>query len=190
MVDITAFAKRIRRRSTIAAGLFFGGALMLVIDFTTKFPTAAKGEFAFVWLFMMAIGGFFYYLSMELPTKEILQLAQDYKGLVTVGEIATGLGINPDLAIRALRHLQQVGMTEPHWQELQKNLWEFPDYVQLPIAEAIDLARKHGGKLTLQDLVARGYTLDVAQQTFETIQQKGLAHEHDGDRLSILLGQK
>jgi hypothetical protein len=73
---------------------------------------------------------------------------------------------------------------------LQKNLWEFPDYVKLPISQVIDLAQKQGGRVTLQDLVASGYSLDVAQQTFDAIQQKGLARRPDADRASILLGQK
>jgi hypothetical protein len=190
MIDITQFSKRIKRRTITAATLFFGGALLLVVDFTTKLPTAEKGEFAFVWLFLMGIGGFFYYLSMELPTKEIMQVAKDNNGLVTVGEIATALDIKPDLALHALRHLQCLGIAEPRWEELQKNLWQFPDYTQLPIADAIDLARKQGGHITLQDLVAHGFTLEIAQQTFETLHKKGIAHDQTGDRLSISLGRK
>ncbi|HUO07827.1 MAG TPA: hypothetical protein VM008_05980 [Phycisphaerae bacterium] len=190
MIDVAQFARRVRRRTRIAAVLFFGGALMLVVDFTTKLPTPEKGEFAFVWLFAMGLGGFIYYLSMELPTKEIMRVAKENNGLVCVGEIATTLDITPDLALRALRHLQRIGIAQPRWEELQKNLWEFPDYMQLPIADAIDLARKHGGKLTLQDLVASGHTLEVAQQTFETIQQKGLGRDQGGETPAIILGAK
>ena len=190
MIDISQFSKRVWRRSVIAATLFFGGALMLVVDYTTKIPTAEKGEFAFVWLFAMGVGGFFYYLSMELPTKEVMQIAEEHKGLVTVGEVSTALGINPDVALRTLYRLQRLGLASPRWEELQKNLWEFPDYVKLPVSQAIDLAQKQGGRLTLQDLVASGYSLDVAQQTFDAIHQKGLARQADADRASILLGQK
>jgi hypothetical protein len=189
MIDIAAFSRRIRRRAIAAATLFFGGAFMLVVDFTTRLPTAEKGEFAFVWVFLMAVGGFFYYLSMELPSKEVMQMAEDRKGLLTVGEIATALAINPDLALRTLHHLQRIGVAAPRWQELQKNLWEFPDYIQLPISQAIDLARQQGGRLTLQDLVASGHSVEIAQQTFDVIQEKGLARQQPTDSLSLLLGQ-
>ena len=49
MVDIAEYARRIRRRMWAAGILFFGGALMMVLDFTTKLPTTEKGEFAAVW---------------------------------------------------------------------------------------------------------------------------------------------
>ncbi|MGN6371284.1 MAG: hypothetical protein ACTHN5_23770 [Phycisphaerae bacterium] len=190
MINISQFSKRIKRRTFAAASLFFGGALMLVVDFTTKIPTAEKGEFAFLWLFLMGLGAFFYYLSMELPTREILQVAKDNNGLITLGELSTALDIKPDLALHALKHLQRLGLAEPRWEELQKNLWQFPDYTQLPIAATIELARKNGGNISLHDLVAHGYTLEVAQQTFDTLHKKGLAQNQPADHLSIPLAQK
>ena len=55
--------------------------------------------------------------------------------------------------------------------------------------QAIDLARQQGGRLTLQDLVASGHSVEIAQQTFDVIQEKGLARQQPTDSLSLLLGQ-
>ena len=174
MMNITDFARRTGRQKRAAALLFVAGAVMLVVDFTTKFPTVEKGEFAAVWLVAMAIGGFLYYRSMELPAKEVLALAESHNGLVTVGELSTALEIDPAVVLRTLGYLQKMGLASQRWGELQRNLWEFPDYVKLPIAETIDLARENKGRVTLGQLVARGLSLDVAQQTLDTLADKGL----------------
>jgi len=177
MIDIADFARRIRRRSILAGLFFFGSAAMLIVDFTTSLPTQVEGEFAFLWLFGLAIGAFFYFLSMELPKKEILQLAETHNGLLSLSEISTALAIDPQTALRTLLLLQRLGIAIPRWQELQKNLWEFPDYLKLPIAETIDLAKKHGGRLSLKDLISAGHSVDVAQQTFDALSEKGLAQK-------------
>jgi hypothetical protein len=175
MPDLTAFSRRLRRLKTAAAALFFAGAGMLVIDFTTKFPTAQKGEFAALWLVAIAVSGYLYYRSMELPATEVLQLAEAKGGLLTLSEIATALNIDPALALRTLQYLQSTGVAAPHWQELQKNLWQFPDYLKLPLAQSLDFAKANGGRVSLKDLLAQGHSVDTAMQTFQTLTDKGLA---------------
>ena len=177
MIDITDFARRIRRRSILAGIFFFGSAAFLVADLTIKMPMQLKGEIAIPWLFGLGVGAYFYFRSMELPKKEILQLAETHHGILSLSEISTALAIDPDLALRTLLLLQRLGVANPRWQELQKNLWEFPDYLKLPIAETIDLAKKHGGRLSLKDLISAGHSVDVAQQTFDAMSEKGLAQK-------------
>ncbi|MEI8194987.1 MAG: hypothetical protein WCI73_03665 [Phycisphaerae bacterium] len=177
MVDLTLFAKRIKRRSLAAGTLFFGGAFLMVLDFTTKLPTPTKGEFAFVWAFVMTLGGFFWWRSMELPSKEILQMAESRNGVLTVTEITTALDIRPELALRTLRFLAAKGLARSCWEQWEKNLWEFPDSVHLPIAQALELARTKGGRVALQDLIAGGHSVQVAEQTFTVLANKGLAHD-------------
>jgi hypothetical protein len=180
MIDIADFARRIRRRRILAGVLFFGGAGLMTVSLFTRLPVMVKGEFAAVWLFVMGIGGYFYFRSMELPVKEIMQLAEDKGGVLTLSEICTALGVDPDVALRALVHLQRVGVAAPRWQEIQKNLWEFPDAIKLPIGEAIDLAKEGGGRVTIRDLVAAGHSVEVAEQTFDAIAEKGLAQQETG----------
>mgnify|MGYP001598852433 FL=1 len=188
MLDVRAFAKRVTRESIATALTFGGSAFMMVVDFTTDFPTAGKGRFAAIWAFGLALGAFFYYLSLELPRAEILQVAQDRGGVVSEGELATSLGVGPEIIKRTLAYLQQLGLACPKWQELEKNLWEFPDYVKLPMGQAIEIARKQGGRVSVADLLGSGHSLDVAEETLETLASKGLGRgEGTGDARAVVL---
>lgn len=177
MVDITDFSRRVKRSSILSGVLFFGGALMMAVDFTTRFPTTEKGEFAVLWAFAMVVGVFFWFRSMELPMKEIMQLAEQHDGLLTVTEIATAMDISPDLVMRALRHLQARGLARVSLRELDRNLWEFPDSAHLPITQALKIAEANGGYLTVADLINAGVTLEIAQQTLAVLQAKGVLKE-------------
>ena len=132
MVDIAAFSRRVRRWAIASGIMFFGSALMMLVDFTTRLPTAEKGEFAAVWLFGMGVGVFFYYRSLELPMKELVAFAQAHNGVLTVSEICTGLNISPELAVRTLKRLHAAGLAQPNWSNLDKNQWEFPDILPKP----------------------------------------------------------
>jgi len=123
----------------------------------------------------VAAGITFLFLAAKTPTADILRLAQSKKGVLTLGEIITTLDVSPGRALRALKQLQKVGLANPRWQELQKNIWEFPDYQELPLQETLDLAHKKGGRVSLKDLLAAGHSLDTAQQTLQTLTDKGLA---------------
>jgi hypothetical protein len=187
MINIAAYARRVRRRRMLAFVAFFGSAGMIALDFSSRLSAVAKLEAAIPWIVGMGIGLAFYYYSLELPKKEILQLAESHNGLLTVSEIATALAIDPDLVLHTLRHMQKIGVANPRWAELHKNLWEFPDYVKLPIAETIDLARAKGGRISMADLMAHGHTADVARQTFETLSDKGLAQRDEADTRSLIV---
>jgi hypothetical protein len=89
--------------------------------------------------------------------------------LLTLPEVSTSLDIDPHLAARALKQLQKLNIASPRWQEYRKNLWEFPDYVHLPLDQAIDIGKAAGGCITLKDLLAQGHSLDTAQQTLDTL---------------------
>lgn len=177
MVDIGDFARRVKRRAMWAGALFFGGAAMLLVDFTTRFPTTAKGEFAILWAFAMGLGLFFWYLSMELPVREILRLAELRDGLLTLTEISTELNVTPGVALKALRHLQAHGLARVSWQTLEKNLYEFPDATDLPLGLAAELAQTANGQLTEAKLVERGVSARLAQQTIQALGQRGLIRE-------------
>lgn len=160
-----------------AGVLFFGGALMLLVDFTTKLPTVEKGEFAVLWLALMAVGGIFYWRSLELPAREILQLAQDNSGLMTVTEITTKLQVSPDLVLRTLRFLATRNLARPSLHEVEKNLWEFPDAMKLPITQAMDLARSNEGHLDVRQIIDLGISPDSAEQTMHVLRTRRLLSE-------------
>jgi hypothetical protein len=147
---------------------------MMALDFTTKLPTVEKGEFAILWAFAMAVGVFFWFRSMELPMKEIMQLAEQHDGLLTVTEIATAMSISPDVVVRTLRQLQARGLARVSLRSLDRNLWEFPDSTRLPITQALKIAEENGGYLTMADLINAGITLETAQQTMAVLEAKGI----------------
>jgi hypothetical protein len=119
--------------------------------------------------------------SRQPPTKEIMQLARARNGLLTLSEITTELDIEPHLAHRALEQLKKLKIASQRWQEIHKNVWEFPDYLQLPVQQSLDIARTHDGRITLQDLLAQGHSLDTAQQTLDTLSREGLARPDAAD---------
>jgi hypothetical protein len=187
MINFAAVGKRLRARRTEAMFNLLFGALL--------------GGFSFQWhggpgpLFLLIGAGFLcggvfgLWLSRQLPIKEIMQLAESKNGLLTLSEITTTLDIDPGLASRALKKLQALKIASPRWQEIRKNLWEFPDYVQLPLEQTLQLAQKAGGRVTLKDLLAQGHSLDTAQQTLDTLSREGLANPDgtDGGAVSVAM---
>jgi hypothetical protein len=141
----------------------------------------ASGGMAFAGLICIGIGllgiGRSFFQARRLPKKEIMRLAEQRGGLLTLSEIATALDIDPDLAARSLRALSKSGIASQRWLEYRKNLWEFPDYMTLLISESIELAKTKGGRLTLTDLVSSGHTPETARQTLDALSEKGLARE-------------
>lgn len=73
--------------------------------------------------------------ARRLPKVQIMRLAESRDGLLSLSEITTALDIDPDIAIRTLKALAKAGIARQRWQEVQKNLWEFPDYMKSPPPE-------------------------------------------------------
>jgi hypothetical protein len=142
----------------------------------------AEGEEAAYILPGLSVGfflaGFFcILLARKLPTQDILQLAKSRNGLLTLSEITLALNIDPRQASRALAQLQSLKLANPRWQEITRNIWEFPDYMELLLEKSLQLAHQSGGKITLKELLAQGYSLDTAQQTLDALSNKGLAQQ-------------
>jgi hypothetical protein len=117
-----------------------------------------------------------FFFASRPPTDAIMQLAKENHGILTLSEIITTLRISPKRAHKALRILQSHGIASPRWQEIRKNIWEFPDYMTLPLSESLELAKTNGGTLTLEALTAAGHTTETARQTLDALHQTGLAH--------------
>jgi hypothetical protein len=179
--------QRIRRLKGMGWALGTLGVFLLVMGVTNERGSDRDSLVAFSGLLILA-GIVVAFMPRPKPSTEILRLAQAHNGLLTLSEIATTLDIDPALALRTLKHLQKLGVAAQRWEELRKNLWEFPDYIQLPISQALDLAKAKGGRVTLRDLVASGHSLDIASQTFDTLSEKGLAQQDPaaGDRTLIV----
>ncbi len=111
----------------------------------------------------------------RLPKGQVMRLAEQRHGLQTLGEISTALNIDPAVARRTLQALSADGIATQRWAEFRKNLWEFPDYMKLPISESIELAKAKGGRLSLNDLISSGYSAETARQTMNALSERGLA---------------
>ena len=159
----------------------------------------ALGAYQMIFAGGMALGGLFcvglgflglvqtFLHARQLPKKEVMRLAQARQGLLSLSEIATALDIDPDLAKRTLQALSKAGIATQRWQEFRKNIWEFPDYMTLPISESIELAKSKGGRLTVQDLLNSGHSPETARQTFQTLSEKGLAQPDPASSSSALI---
>ena len=118
------------------------------------------------------------FAKIHSPKKEVHALAESRSSILTLSETATALDIDPTLAEKTLKALSKMGIATQRWQDYRKNVWEFPDYIQLPIAQTLDLAKKKGGRISLNDLVASGQSIETATQTLDTLsERKGLAQQ-------------
>jgi hypothetical protein len=166
-----------RPRSLVALGV-----ILLSLGFLSLFmyfDPANHAEDRLAAIVIGCGGGIFGLLCLFLgtrpPTDAIMRLAKDNHGILSLSEIVTTLHVSPKRALKALRKLQSHGIASQRWLEFRKNLWEFPDYMTLPLSESIELAKAHGGTLTLDHLTAAGHTPETARQTLDTLSEKGLA---------------
>jgi hypothetical protein len=117
-----------RKASWVASMvLFWGGVLFGLLDLTTPLPTAVRGEFAFVWLAMMFMGGFWWVRSRKLPVEEILELARLHDGRLIIVDVVSELGISIEMARRALDRMVVKGFAVPGYsEESQTETFDFP----------------------------------------------------------------
>ncbi len=182
MRDMLAFHRRRRKLFWWAQALFWGGLAFMVLDLTTVWPTTEKGAFLGPTLVVIAVGAALYLASRKLPLAEVLDLARERRGRLTLSEITSELQIDlrtAELCIEVLRRKKLVrsGMA------IQQDVLIFPDSYALPEAEALAVAQKHGGTLTVA-LVREELRLDqaAAEETLRSLEMQGYlkAGEDDG----------
>jgi hypothetical protein len=154
------------------------GVFMLLMD-VLAVDSDGKAPVAIIFGLMLAAGIVLSYLGFfaDLPTQELMLFAKSRGGLVTLSEIATEMEIDPHMALRTLKSLQKIGVARQRWQEIHRNVWEFPDYLEVPMSEALDVAQKNGGQVALKDLLAQGLSQETAQQALDVLREKGLAQQ-------------
>jgi hypothetical protein len=166
MTRFAEVGKRLRaRRAESLFNLFFA-ICVLAVAFVMQRAGVAVLFVGFGVCFLTASAVCFW-LSRQLPIRDILQFAQAKHGLATLSEITTALDVDPALVVRTLRKLQALGMASPQWQEFRKNLWEFPDYLPHALDGLMAKAQESGGRVTLQDLLAAGNPADSVRSEGE-----------------------
>jgi len=127
--------KRLYRRRYLGLVMLFAAALTAVICVAD--PPNLHDRTAVIVLCgaMAGLGALSYLRGRELPTTDIMRFAESRGGLVTLSEIATTLDLDPETVVKTLRKLQKLGVAIHRWEEVRRNVWEFPDYMQLPPVE-------------------------------------------------------
>jgi hypothetical protein len=97
-------AYKARRKLLRAIGAigFWGGAIFLLLDVTTPFPTPVRGAYATWWLLVVAAGAVLWVLSRRLPTLELIDLAEQHNGQLTIPTVMQDLSLPTSMAIAAL----------------------------------------------------------------------------------------
>ena len=147
MKDFTSVGRRLRRYKFAAFLLFATTTVVLtaaIVDYS-EHPSAPWVQrdlmYASLWAGGIALLGFLAYAASRTPpTRETLRLAQSRHGLLTLPDVSTTFDIDPNLAGKTLAQLQKLKLAVPRWQEFRRNIWEFPDYMDLPIAPSPELA--------------------------------------------------
>lgn len=165
--------------------LFVGGLLMLLIDWTTPFPTPARGGFTMWWLIVVGWGVWFYIKSTRLPIEETLELASSKRGELTLDDLTREFGISVSIAKKTLDELQRRSLTETS-ERGNAIVWVFRDHVSrnLPLENVLLQAKNAKGKLTLADVIEQqSITMTEAEVTLAKLVEKGQArvvNEEDG----------
>jgi hypothetical protein len=185
-------ARKTNSRSDLASGfIVLAVGIALIAPSIFEGHWGVNGRIAIGGLIISAVGliriGEAFLRTRRLPKKEVMRLAEQRGGLLTVSEITTALDLDPALAKKTLEALSKDGLASIRWQEYRKNLWEFPDYMTLPISESIELAKNKGGRLSENDLVATGHSRTIARQTLDALADKGLAQPDPAAPSSTLI---
>ena len=91
---------------------FWGGAMLLLVDMTTPFPTPARGAYAMWWLLVVLAAGAMWLRSRRLPVEETLRLAEQHGGELTVPIVSRELGLSVEMADKTLEAVVAYGEAE------------------------------------------------------------------------------
>ncbi len=161
-----------------AIGLFWGGLGLAILDLTIKMPLTEKRALLLPAFFVTALGGYLYFRSTRLPLTEVLELAKQHKGQLTLTDIATGLGVDVDTAQRCINKLRSQGLARSAI-SVEKNLFIFPDCYNLPEAEVLALAQKL--PIVTLAVICEGLKIDetLARETLDKLVRSGRLIEQD-----------
>ena len=127
----TRLQSRLYRRRYLGTLLLFAAAIGIAICVIDP-PNSHDRTAAIVICGTLAgFGALAFIRGRELPTTDVMRFAQSRGGLVTLSEIATTLDLDPETVVKTLRKLQKLGVAMHRWEEVRRNLWEFPDYLPM-----------------------------------------------------------
>ncbi len=117
-------AKRKLLRMIGALG-FWGGALLLLLDVTTPFPTPIRGGYAMWWLLVVAGGAVVWVLSRRLPNVELIDLAEMHNGELSIPTVMQEMSLPASMALAALEAIADEDLASEQ-QVGKQRIWTFP----------------------------------------------------------------
>ncbi len=163
---------------------FWGGLLCLLLDMATPFPTPVRGAMTLWWLLIIGAGVIFWILSKRYPEKEILELAKQHNGELTVPDVTGALGVDAEFARQILGRMQYLREAVHAESEGGGESWFFLNTSNRTRDKGriIGLARQHGGTL-LVDQVTRETGLDweLAEELLAELEADRYFHRHTAD---------
>jgi hypothetical protein len=177
-MSATTVAYKAKRKRNEKLGLIgiWGGALMLLVDMSTSFPTPARGALAMWWLLVVGAGCASWVLSRKLPIEESIRLADEHDGELTVPNMTMELGLPVSMADKTLQSLcdcgQAMAIHTGH-----RSTWFFfnTNAADSRLVRALDMIEKHETVPTatefVDDSIARD--LDEAEEMLKELAEKG-----------------
>ncbi|MBN1671144.1 MAG: hypothetical protein JXR37_08940 [Kiritimatiellae bacterium] len=156
-------SKRFLQEKLGALG-FWGGALLLLVDMTTPFPTPVRGAYAMWWLLVVGAGGAAWILSRRIPVEETLQLAEESGGALTIPVVSRELGLPVKMASCTLRAMCDCGEAE-EVETGQSRTWFFfnTNHGNGRLTRALDFAQRTGGQAKPAQLVGLNIARDLSE---------------------------
>jgi len=131
---IIAFRARRKLLRTIGSAGFWGGAIFLLLDVTTPFPTPVRGAYAIWWLLVVAAGAVVWVLSRRLPALELIDLAEMHEGRLTIPTVMQELGIPLSMAAAALKAMADDDLADETRDDKQR-VWTFHGIDKTPFEQ-------------------------------------------------------
>jgi hypothetical protein len=121
---IIAFKARRKLLRSIGGLAFWGGAIFLLLDVTTPFPTPVRGAYASWWLLVVAAGAVVWVLSRKLPSLELLDLAEMHNGELSIPTVMQELSLPQSMAAAALEAIAEEDLASEK-QSGKQRIWTF-----------------------------------------------------------------
>jgi len=143
---------------------FWGGALFLLIDMCTPFPTPARGAYAMWWLLVIGTAGAGWLFSRRLPVEETLALAEEHGGELTIPVVSRELGLPVGMATRTLEATCECAEAEVV-ETGRSRTWFFfnTNRGNNRLVRVIELAREPDARITPHELVTRNIARDLTE---------------------------
>jgi len=181
-------AKR-KMQEKISLLAVWGGALFLLVDMSTSFPTPARGAYAMWWLLVIGAGGVGWVQSRKLPVEQAIALADEHGGELTIPTMTMELGLPVTMAEKTLNALCECEQAMAIHTG-QRSTWLFfnTNAADSRLVRALEMIQDKGAELVATDLVESDIArdLDEAESMLRELTTKGYVKSADTDEAEVV----